>query len=252
MMGFFPIVASRSWDASGGSDVKDLDADTRVACGSDDTPSGTVGVGLLLVAHFVQAVLAWVDFACVTVTLAWVVTLQPNTIAWLCVGERTGALKVDRVPADLGEGVSAVVHVEAGNVWGPVTLCFVGGPPHTPVLGRDTRWVDIEVGGGAGPVVCAWNSQVVVAAAGHLGWNQHGLVTWEHRLAEGNLVASLVDSLGGTLALDTVVAVGDRLAQLTVRVTVQATVLRTWVGVGGDIRVPLSHQVAGLAGVLTV
>ncbi|KAH3665626.1 hypothetical protein OGAPHI_003814 [Ogataea philodendri] len=233
------------------NDVEHLNGDGTGVGGSQNTPCGAIAL-VGATAHLVKAVRAWVDLAWVTIALAFVVAGQTDTKGRLVVLERRAALEVDRVPADLGKGVSAVVHVETGHIWGPVSVWVGGGSPLASVLGGNSWRVDVEVGGSAGPVVCAWHGQSLRRGGVHVGWNQHLLVTRQNGLAESNVLGGRVLSGGSLLTVHTVVAAGDRSLELSVVVAVESSVLRAWVAVRGDRRVPLSHQLAWRTGVWTV
>ncbi|KAH3663079.1 hypothetical protein OGATHE_004655 [Ogataea polymorpha] len=215
------------------------------------TPGCTVAL-VVAAADLVEAVLLWVDLAGVTIALVAVVARQTNTKRWLLVLERRRVLKVNRIPADLGKRVSAVVHVEAGNVWRPVAVRVAGGAPLTSFFGRNPWRVDVEVRGSASPVISAWHGKRLRRRRVDVGWNQHLLVSRQDGLAECNVFRGRVLHRGSALAIDTVVVVRDWRLELAIVVAVKSSFLGARVAVGGDFWIPLCHQLSRRTGVRTV
>lgn len=70
-------------------------------------------------------------------------TLDLNTPVRNDISERDIRLQVNRVPADLNEGLARAQLVCTGNIRRPVSNRFVLGSPDACILSADSRRVDI-------------------------------------------------------------------------------------------------------------
>lgn len=70
-------------------------------------------------------------------------TLDLNTPVGNNIPERNIGLDINRVPADLDEGLARAQLVCAGNIWRPVPNGLFLGPPDTCFLSADSRRVDV-------------------------------------------------------------------------------------------------------------
>lgn len=231
------------------SNLKDLDIGLGALGGGDDTERGAISLGSILSGHLVDLVLSGVDGTRQSVTVGSLVTDDSNTPVGQGVSEGGGGLKVDGVPGDLDKGISVAVLVGSSNVGRPVTPGVVEGSPYTGGGGVDSGRVDVEVGSGSGPVVGIGDGEDGGGSGPHLGGDQHGLVTWQNRLAERDLLAALVSGHKGAGSLVAAGLVGEGLLHLSVLVAEHASVHGQRVGVGGGLGVPLTHELAGGAGV---
>lgn len=70
-------------------------------------------------------------------------TLDLNTPIGNNIPERNIGLDINRVPADLNEGLARAQLVCAGNIWRPVPNGLVLGSPNACIFDADSRGVDI-------------------------------------------------------------------------------------------------------------
>lgn len=70
-------------------------------------------------------------------------TLDLNTPVGNNIPERNIGLDINRVPADLDEGLARAQLVRAGNIWRPVPNGLLLGSPDARILGADSRGVDV-------------------------------------------------------------------------------------------------------------
>ena len=92
------------------------------------------------------------------------------------------------------------------------------------MLFRSTTLKKYLLSGGGAPVGRSGNSQSCTRR--NNSRDKHGLVTRQDSLAPGHGGTTLIDSLNGTSARDTVRLALERLLNLTVLVTVETSVLR--------------------------
>lgn len=231
--------------------VEHLDPGFGPVLGGDDAERAAAGTGRGLPAgQPVDSALRRVDGTGQPLAVA-AVAHDPHAEGRLHVLEGARLLQVHGVPADLDKRVPAAVHVRAGHVGGPVPARVRRVPPAARVRDGNSGRVDVVVRSGARPVFCAGNRQrLLPAAARHQRRDQHLLVARQHRLAERHAAAGArVRSDHGALARVAVVLARERRPQRPVLLAVQPAVLRPWVAVARHLRVPLAHQLAGLAGV---
>lgn len=191
--------------------------------GSDDTSFRTTGTreGLVSV-HFVDAHGGGVNPAGETLAFA-AITLNLNTELGLLLAEWSIELQVDRVPAELHEGITIFSGVGTRGVRRPVANRLGFGTPDTALFSGDTRGVDVVLSRGRAPVGHTGHGK-----SGQLvdqSRDDHGLVTGQHSLTEGDGLPGLVLGLHDTSTILTVRLVGEWLLDFAIVVTVQTTVL---------------------------
>lgn len=79
------------------------------------------------------------------------------------------------------------------------------------------------MGGSSGPIRSIWHGK-----SGRVldrCWDQHGLVSWQHSLADGNFVTCLVDSLEVSNTIHTVRLIRERLRDGSIIIALEPTIL---------------------------
>lgn len=131
-------------------------------------------------------------------------------------------VRVYGVVAKLDVCVASRILVGAGNIGRPVADIFRTCAPETCFFRRVTRRVDVKVRGGRVPVRRSRYGNS--CAVHHTCRNQHSLVPRKHSLAERDHLATLVDGLDRSNALNTVRLVREWLDDVSGLVAVQSSV----------------------------
>lgn len=214
-----------------------------------DAAGGATSASEGLTNHLVDIVDSRVDLARQAMA-AVTLTLNLDTEVRLDIAEGCGGFQVDRVPANLQEGVAIGVGVGTSGVRGPVTDRVLGATPNTAFLRGDTRSVNVVLGSSGAPVGHAGHGQIGQRI--NHGGDKHGLVSGQHSLTERDRLSGLVVGLENTSGRLTVVTVGEGFLNFAVIVTVQTTPHGHRVRVGSRLGIPLHRHLTGRASVRAV
>ena len=106
-----------------------------------DAKVGSSGAIVLPASNLVHTVLRRIDLAREPIAVA--IAFNLYTERRDLVAERSGRLKVNRVPTKLDEGVSIVVRVGTCDIRGPIAPSIIFGAPNARFINVDTGRVDV-------------------------------------------------------------------------------------------------------------
>lgn len=170
--------------------------------------------------HLVHLMLGGINRTRKTVAIA--VTNNLDAPGRHLIPERSRRFKVDRVPGKLDEGLPRFVSVSTRNVWAPIAIWVRRATPDTCFLCGDSRWIDVEMGGGSCPVARTWNGKLSESL--NVGRDQHGLVSWQDRLTECNVAIGFVEASNIARPIYTVWLVREGLLNVPVVIAEESTV----------------------------
>lgn len=139
--------------------------------------------------HLVDIIFCGINGARETITAA-IGTVNLDTPGWHLIAERRCRFKVNGVPSKLDKGLTRRINVGSSNVRRPVAHRVRLSTPNTGFLGPNARRVNVIMRCCAAPVLRVRHRKGSVVA--DQGGNQHGLVSWEHSLAERDMITGVV------------------------------------------------------------
>jgi len=88
------------------------------------------------------------------------------------------------------------------------------------------------LGGGLDPIIWAWDCEYFYRIASNLGWDQHGLVTWQNCLAERNVLGTRILRLNCASPVFTIRLIGKWFLHIAIGVAKEPAVLEVSVVLG--------------------